>query len=399
MKTLTMATAAAFLICFTSASLRAQGEFPLKYVEAKENDPLATMGRQLVAAAPEKPPELKVMPKGISGLARYFVLPVAGRQIVAVLDASQPQKLYVDAAGTGDLSGAAPLTAAGFQGQMVFGPAVIPVGDTRSPVVAKVRFRLLNDSIIGAMPAGYVAGEAKLGDKSYRVAFVDANINGRYDDVMTFGADSPGSASDMIAIDLNGDGEFDRSFRRSPEVVPLTPMFQAGGVFYSVKVAADGSSVRIEKADPKMGTIDVGVGDVVLMFFSESGFHRLTGSGGKWQVPAGGYKCVDSTFNRKDASGATWMITDTGELGKLADVEVPAGGTLAVRVGPPLVAKAEARQGAPGGPVEIGLALEGQAGERYAPGVTKNGVRVPPPKYRILDEAGKVVAQGNFEYG
>jgi hypothetical protein len=29
----------------------------------------------------------------------------------------------------------------------------------------------------------------------------------------------------------------------------------------------------------------------------------------------------------------------------------------------------------------------------------KTGQRLPPPKFKILDGSGKILAQGNFEYG
>jgi hypothetical protein len=49
--------------------------------------------------------------------------------------------------------------------------------------------------------------------------------------------------------------------------------------------------------------------------------------------------------------------------------------------------------------ISIGLTLEGQAGEKYMAGALKNGTRQPQPIFRILDENGKALAAGRFEYG
>jgi hypothetical protein len=65
--------------------------------------------------------------------------------------------------------------------------------------------------------------------------------------------------------------------------------------------------------------------------------------------------------------------------------------------GPPLLVKTDVQT--KGRSISIGLVIEGQAGEVYQPGATKNGSRVPAPKFRIIDGSGKVVGSGLFEYG
>lgn len=49
--------------------------------------------------------------------------------------------------------------------------------------------------------------------------------------------------------------------------------------------------------------------------------------------------------------------------------------------------------------VSIRLIVEGQAGERYVGGARKNDKWQPPPKFKIVNEAGKILAVGQFEYG
>jgi hypothetical protein len=65
--------------------------------------------------------------------------------------------------------------------------------------------------------------------------------------------------------------------------------------------------------------------------------------------------------------------------------------------GPPLLIKTDVQIS--GRDVSIGLIVEGQAGEKYAGGVQKNGQWQPAPAFNIVDEAGKVLASGKFKYG
>ena len=65
--------------------------------------------------------------------------------------------------------------------------------------------------------------------------------------------------------------------------------------------------------------------------------------------------------------------------------------------GAPLLVKTDVQ--ARGRELSIGLLIEGQAGESYQPGAMKNGSRVPPPTFKVIDESGKVLVNGQFHYG
>ena len=77
--------------------------------------------------------------------------------------------------------------------------------------------------------------------------------------------------------------------------------------------------------------------------------------------------------------------------------DIAEGETTAFAAGPPLTLSAEVHRR--GRDVSIGLILTGQGGETYIAGVAKNGTRLDPPKFKILDEKGKVLASGAFSYG
>jgi len=51
------------------------------------------------------------------------------------------------------------------------------------------------------------------------------------------------------------------------------------------------------------------------------------------------------------------------------------------------------------GIVQIGLVLEGQAGETYRPTAIRNQVPADPARLQIVDRQGNVLDEGYFEYG
>jgi hypothetical protein len=82
----------------------------------------------------------------------------------------------------------------------------------------------------------------------------------------------------------------------------------------------------------------------------------------------------------------------------LASGQPFSGAVDSAQAGPPITVKADVqRRGA--NEAAIGLILEGAGGEQYRPVVAKNGVRLPAPGLRVVDEQGKVLAEGKFQYG
>jgi hypothetical protein len=407
MKSFLMVVAAAAFLAAGGPAVLAQGEFPLKYVVAEENDPLTSSGMSYYGGTAEQPPDIKVLPKGISGNLRYFTsVPVGNKGIWAVLELSSPPKLYVDVVGTsvgrvaGDLSAVAPLVGKASGSQCSFGPIDVPLGDEKTAVTAKVLFVSVgNNQVLGARAAGYMAGDVKLGGQTYRVAVLDKNLNGRYESAFGDGGQrEPSWRADAIAIDLYQDGEFARG-RDRPEVMPLAKAVRVRDVYYHyyhVQVAPDGSSIKFEKYEPKMGTLDIGVA-ASLTAFSETGFHNLSGSDGKWQVPEGKYSRESLSIAKTDADGKEWRLI-AASVGPLENFEVRGGQATAIKIGPPLTLKVDA--GEPeSGSISLNIALAGKGGETYSVGLQKGTSRLQPPKVKVLDASGKVLAEGNSEYG
>lgn len=98
-----------------------------------------------------------------------------------------------------------------------------------------------------------------------------------------------------------------------------------------------------------------------------------------------------SAIHQTDASGADWAITPMAGRS-------PAAPGRKTQTKPSLIVKTDVLDRG-NRELRIGLVLEDRNGQRYQPVILRNGVRRPVPTLRIVDEAGKVVLDGNFQYG
>jgi hypothetical protein len=388
------------------SSARAQGTFTLTYWEANTpTHPLMAEAEQQLWLQPERPETVKALPEGVSGRALYSAAQVGGRAVPLVLYYSKSSKLLVDTDGDGDLAEEKPLEASQVKGGSSLDPGrlysfgtftVQPAAGQAAPVSCRARLQDYGSmQLLVLSPAGLVYGKAELGGASYRVALIDANLDGRYDSV--FSLEHRGDC-DRLAIDLNNDRTFDVRAGESQELIPLPRLLQVKDAYYTLQVAADGSTIRFDKTEPSFGTLDLGTPDATIGLVSDSGGYRFAGGEGKWRVPVGAYSVEDIVLSRTDQKGARWALKSSGgEFGNLARFDIREGETLSLKAGPPLVLKAEVQQ--EGRTVGIDFAVFGQAGERYSPAATRNDEEGPPPKLHILDESGNVLEKGSFEFG
>ena len=93
----------------------------------------------------------------------------------------------------------------------------------------------------------------------------------------------------------------------------------------------------------------------------------------------------------QDANGDVWSLQLS--KGQSSQIIAQAG----AKPGPPLVVKSEVA--VRGRIVDVGVTVQGQAGEKYVPGVQRNGKWLPAPGFRLVSESGRVLAAGRFEYG
>jgi hypothetical protein len=117
------------------------------------------------------------------------------------------------------------------------------------------------------------------------------------------------------------------------------------------------------------------------------------------KIRAGTYKPQYLVLRLTREGDRWWSIRGTGRKpwGELATIDVARGDTTVLKIGPPLVIRADVQNNNP--IVSIGLSLVGRSGEHYSAQVLTRGGNLPAPKLKIVDETGKVLAAGTFEYG
>jgi hypothetical protein len=210
----------------------------------------------------------------------------------------------------------------------------------------------------------------------------------------------------MLAIDYNNNGRFDSESYGVSEVQPLTKLIQLQNGYYSVQVAADGSSVSLDQDQPVLGKLDLGKQEADLVVMSENGMFRLAYAGQPCSLPVGKYRLVYVTLRATDEKKVKWSLQGRGPDKKPAEFEVTADRVVSLKFGPPLSLTTSERTGRSllsGRTVSFGISCKDALGIEYQAGADRSGPgklgRSSAPSVKIVDEAGKTASTGKFEYG
>jgi len=364
------------------------------------------------------------MPEGLTGQVSVLTVRLAPAAQVSLLFAPSPAaKLYVDRDADEDFSDETPVPGTpatlepdGFASQMLtatkqgdgdalhiydFGSVLLPTTVAGGQTALKCRVfaavagsgrhavLLWRDAVRG--------GEVRVGEKSYRAVVVDVDCDGRFNGVVSLPLS--GSSPDALGIDLNGNGAFDTNVQSGDiELMPLSKMLCLTGTYYSIQVAPDGSVISLEKMEPKLGTLALATPGVELLVLGDCGYQRLAGGEKTWNLPVGIFMLLQIVLKATDQAGDTWMLTGHGTSKELQELRIAENETTTLpNFGPPFTSRAHTATMGDG--LLISFSLAGNANEQYSPGAAKNGNQLPPPKFEITDESGKVVLAEAFQYG
>ena len=380
---------ALWILALLSAPLAAE-EFGLRFQEAKTPDHPAFSLLFSDCSLQRGCPEALKPREGAQRNSWFYRVKIAGRSFYAAADPSV-RRMYFDIDGDADLSDekavqGEPSACRGLLGierALLFGPVALESG-------ARVMAMLTESKRLEVFPAGFMTGDITLEGRTFPVALVDANFDGRYDGVF-----SGGETHDVLIVDFNGDGAISEWRAMDGETAPLGRFLHLGDRYYSVKPAGDGSSISLEAAQLETGTLETGLEGAFMALWSDCGFHYLGGTEGKWELPAGLYRPRLVGFKGVDGAGR-WSITaeNTGRVGTFS---VEAGGTQQVTFGAPLVIRLDPRRS--GGSISSGIAVFGQAGEKYPIYAHLDGNPRFPPAIEVFVEDGTRIARGRFEFG
>ncbi|MCX6376131.1 MAG: hypothetical protein NTU88_08915, partial [Armatimonadetes bacterium] len=186
--------------------------------------------------------------------------------------------------------------------QSVFGPVLLKLNHGDGPVDYHAMFYLREgrgDNVYAELKtACYYEDRIELDGKTRRVALVDNNGNGRFDDV------GPSLyQSDWLLIDLNDDGRLDSYGLLYKEVFTTGKCLSLGGKCYDLKVAADGATFSLEETKVPMGRIKTGHKQPFrLILFGEGSRLSVKSTSGELTVPCGKYQFVSADFFESQAA-------------------------------------------------------------------------------------------------
>lgn len=383
-----------------------EGRCKLKFASiSSQNDVLVALATQEIAGTKDKPSEIKDLPPRLTTGCVYFLAKVIGKSIPMVLayyNRLEYSILYMDTNGDGRLSDEKP-----YQPKIenrsrykyVFGPFLCKSHDSEGDHQTEIYATTDHGQFLSLQPSGYRTGKVRLGENTYKVAVIDGNRDGRYDKIFSLPTDKTDLIGcDVFAIDLNqSDKKWHLSLFERSEIMPLGRMIKVQNSYYGINVAPNGTTLELKKIEPEFGTLDFGGANVKLKLWSDTGDHYLFGSEGCWQLPAGIYKALFIELNQTDTERNVWTFSGRPKAGPLHDFEILPGQTTSFKIGPPFTIKTDVRQVTDR--VLIGLKLEGCAEEQYTGPVMKGGKQLPTPIFKILNENGKVLTSGHFEYG
>jgi hypothetical protein len=420
------------LLCSACAGMRPGGErdgpasFAFEYRATEEGkNPFGYVGSfsSQLEARPKKRPTAE--PVYFSKRPRYVSLVLGGDTdnpcIVAVDESrgtgSGYDTLYFDANGNGDLTDD-PKVAGTPETREQDGKTVVDMRRVEFPTVEvavnhdgttvphhlRPYIYAYGTPSLSLRTAGYCEGLLQVGRKSFKAALVDDTCNGRFDDLYAvpdnaYRGGNIWARGDTLVIDVNGDGEYDKGSRDTPEVFHLGKYLALDGCCYDLDVAPDGREVTLAPTAAPLGSIATNQDSYSLELLSETtGTLKVLGGSGKVRVPADEYLMAQCSLSVEDEDGARWRIVGQGRFNQDAVVIKPSK-TTSLTLGPPLVAKLSmTKKGAR--EFSFDLAISGQGGESYtADNFARNGKTPPPPRLRVRDSEGKVVKIGSFEYG
>jgi hypothetical protein len=173
-------------------------------------------------------------------------------------------------------------------------------------------------------------------------------------------------------------------------------MLEVDGKFYRIEVARDGAFVKVQKAENlTLGQVRVPENISEFTAFGENGHFVRKPAKGQFTLPAGQYRIVHWTINRKDDKGAAWTLSGSS-FPNTADFEAAADKTPALEIGEPVQAVLRATQGAKH-QIDFSLRFEGRQQESIE--MLREGQRPRGPKLMLANASGTVCYTNTFEFG
>jgi hypothetical protein len=301
--------------------------------------------------------------------------------------------------------------------------------------------------------AAYREGEITLDGKTHRVALVDFNSNGRFDDQIMIRPEVRGSGGqvypqqgDMLLIDPDAktpDSPYNPAESKFRNYV--SKLVNLEGRYYDVKITPAGDKLTLEPSTVPLGKLANPNDRYTAVIYGDQGFLKISGSKDEpASVPAGEWKLLSYSIDltelpkpnkpdeekpksedlaeKKDSSPNALSaaiknllnsqpaaapnvirrsVVSAQATGDFKTVKVVADETVEMPFGPPykpVVTSYPSVDTKQKPIIQLSLSLVGSAGESCSD-MTVKGSRPGKPQFTITDPEGKVAQTGNFEYG
>jgi hypothetical protein len=183
---------------------------------------------------------------------------------------------------------------------------------------------------------------------------------------------------------------FDIRYEGPPEkVTDDSGVYVSGQSSGGGDTGGGGAGGEAKAPDPMEGVL------VTEIEFSANGQSKImSGTTGSWELPRGTVD-IKSFCLKKVVNGTKFMVKGVAAPSKFSKMDVFNSEPKEIKFGAPLVVtknvNIQKRK------VDLIVALTGQEGETYVPALVKGSGPLTGPKYKVMDEAEKVLTQGKFD--
>jgi hypothetical protein len=261
-----------------------------------------------------------------------------------------------------------------------FNFTAFPYTDKNNPV-EKIHANARNSSIF--------TGHANLDGKDYKIGIADLNSNGLFNDI-----EQGIFRGDRFFVDFDGDGKFHDSPTDLVESFSYGKYTKIMKQWYSIKTSADGTSIQISPAQPKMGTLLAPENIISADLHSDTQSQPVKFSEGSAQAIAGTFDLATIRLSAIDSSNRTWTTRGVFRSNK-PTVTIEPGSEARMKNPLPLQVSIEPAGKSPSDAVKLEVKITGINGAGFSPPRAER----PEGSFEIKDAEGNVVASDKFEYG
>jgi hypothetical protein len=339
------------------------------------------------------------------------VVTLGGRQFGFALDAAAPKavgydRLYFDASGNGDLTRQRPVSATevgDMMSESQFPRVNVALRVDGEPVeyafLLSVRGRPSAEGsyvIVSFSSAVAREGYLMLDKKRTKAVLVDRNSNGRFDDVVSVWPGGNVAEGDLLLLNPNSKKKLSADGTGTDRNLVGKVLF-AGQRCYRLSVAPSGSRLRLTPMQLSLGSVaGSGTAYHAVLTNDDCGVVAVSGKKGeKIALAEGAWMLVSYTLDATAGGGRT--AVDAAFANDLPSVVVKKGETARLPFGKTFHAVVTAMR-IDKAKVSLMLDVVGSGGERCSSLLVKGG-RPPKPHFTIKDKDGKIVQEGDFEYG